>query len=95
VFATPYHPNAYLSSKRNVSTGLSARSKILSAIEARSSSAKEISGETGLNYRSVLYHLKLLEHEGIVARKGGRPYVWFTTGAGQLRLEQLIKESPH
>ncbi|MCD6530105.1 winged helix-turn-helix transcriptional regulator [Candidatus Bathyarchaeota archaeon] len=62
-------------------------------IEAKPSSAKEISGETGLNYSSVLHHLKLLEHERIVARKGGRPYLWFTTGAGQLRLEQLIKGS--
>ncbi|RJS81607.1 ArsR family transcriptional regulator [Candidatus Bathyarchaeota archaeon] len=84
-----YHPNAYLTSIRNVKLGLKARTKILKVLESRSLETKNIAGEAGLHYHVVRYHLKLLEKEGIVQRKGSRPYVWGLTGLGQKRLVDL------
>lgn len=86
-----YHPKAYLSSRRNIREGLSSRSKVLNLIEAEHLTAKEIANKTGLKYRSVLYHLKLLESEGIVERKGKKPYLWLLTGRGQLRLDEVLE----
>lgn len=73
-------------------SGLSARSKILFAIEEEQTNARGVSRKTGLNYRSVLHHLRLLEYEGVVGRKGSKPYIWFLTGAGQLRLDEAIRK---
>lgn len=84
-----YHPNAYLTSIRNVKLGLKARTKILKVLESRSLETKNIAREAGLYYHVVRYHLKLLEKEGIVQRKGSRPYVWGLTGLGQKRLVDL------
>ena len=84
-----YHPNAYLTSIRNVKLGLKARTKILKVLESRSLETKNIARESGLHYHVVRYHLKLLEKEGIVQRKGSRPYVWGLTGLGQKRLVDL------
>jgi len=81
-----YHPNAQLSSRRNTNRGLISRSKILYALEKRPSSGKELSEETQLPYRVVLYHLHLFFDEGLVNFKGNRPHVWFLTGFGQKRL---------
>jgi hypothetical protein len=33
-----------------------------------------------------MHHLRLLESEGTVNRKGKRPYIWLLTGLGQKRL---------
>jgi len=82
----PYHPKAYLLRRRNVKLGLTARSKILTRLEAGRASAKEMAKETGINYPMVLYHLKLLEAEGVVIHKGKKPYLWELTGLGQTRL---------
>ena len=38
-------------------------------------------------YGVVIHHLKLLETEKIVERKGKRPHVWLLTGLGQKRLK--------
>jgi len=86
-----YHPKAYLSSRRNIREGLLSRSKVLDLIEVEHLTAMEIANRIGLKYRSVLYHLKLLESEGIVERKGKKPYLWLLTGRGQLRLDEALK----
>ena len=80
------HPNAYLKNIRNVSSGLKARTKILEALENKPYSAVRIAKESPLSYSVVMHHLRLLENEGIVHRKGGRPYYWVSTGLGQKRL---------
>ena len=84
-----YHPNAYLTSLRNVSLGLRARTKILDALEKGSSNAKKIADQAGMRYSVVMHHLKLLWSEGIVRREGGKPSVWTLTGAGQKRLMNM------
>ena len=80
------HPNAYLKNIRNVSSGLKARTKILEALESKPSDAVRIAKEASLSYSVVMHHLRLLENEGIVHRKGRRPYYWVSTGLGQKRL---------
>jgi predicted transcriptional regulator len=71
---------------RNVNSGLKARTKILETLEARLNSAGGIAKEASLSYSVVIHHLRLLEKEGIVHRKGSRPYYWVSTGLGQKRL---------
>jgi DNA-binding transcriptional ArsR family regulator len=71
---------------KNVKRGLKARTKILDALEKRSSNAAAIAKEKSLSYGVVMHHLRLLEKEGIVNRKGKRPYFWVLTGLGQKRL---------
>jgi len=83
-----YHPNAFLSDLRNIRLGLTARTKILNFLEEKSQAdAKTIAKGTGLHYGVVIHHLKLLEAEKIVERKGKRPHVWLLTGLGQKRLK--------
>jgi len=86
MFKIAHNPKAFLTLKRNVQPGLSARTQILSSLEKRACNAKNISHETGLSYKTVLYHLHLLETENILSRRGRRSYVWQLTGAGQQRL---------
>jgi predicted transcriptional regulator len=81
-----YHPKAFLTIRRNVHPGLSARTQIVTVLEKRACSTRKISRETGLSYTSVLYHLHLLEAENILNHRGIRSYVWELTGAGQQRL---------
>jgi len=71
---------------KNVKRGLKTRTKILNALEKRSSDAAAIVKEKSLSYSVVMHHLRLLEKEGIVKRKGKRPYFWVLTGLGQKRL---------
>jgi DNA-binding transcriptional ArsR family regulator len=71
---------------KNVKSGLKARTKVLNALEKRSSDATAIAKEKLLSYGVVMHHLRLLEKEGIVNRKGRRPYFWVLTGLGQKRL---------
>jgi DNA-binding transcriptional ArsR family regulator len=71
---------------RNVKSGLKARTRILDALDKRSSDAGTIAKETSLSYGVVMHHLRLLENEGTVSRKGNRPYSWLLTGLGQKRL---------
>jgi len=81
-----YHPNSFLSIKRNIQPGLSARTKIISVLEKNASLTRKISRETELSYAAVLYHLHLLESEDILSHKRGRFYVWYLTGLGQQKL---------
>jgi len=84
-----YHPNAYLSNIRNVKLGLRARTQILNVLEKHSVEAKAIVQEAGLPYSVVMHHLRLLEAEETVERKGSRPHVWMLTGLGQKRLVSI------
>jgi predicted transcriptional regulator len=88
MLSLPHHPNAFLSLKRNIQPGLSARTQIISALEVRTSTTRKISQETRLSYKAVLYHLHLLEAEKIVGHRDRRRYVWELTGAGQQRLTE-------
>lgn len=81
-----WHPNAHLSSIKNIRLGLQARTLLLNALERRSMNARTLADQAGMHYGAVVHHLRLLEAEKIVERKGGRPYVWALTGAGQKRL---------
>ena len=88
-----FHPRAFLSRKRNVRLGLAARTRILQALERRESDVKGIMGLSELKYNVVTHHLRLLEAERVVVKKGGkRPYVWQLTGAGQQRLVHPVDE---
>jgi predicted transcriptional regulator len=88
MFRLPHHPNAFLSLKRNIQPGLSARTQIISFLETRTSTTRKISQKTGLSYKAVLYHLHLLEAEKIASHRGRRRYVWELTGVGQQRLTE-------
>jgi len=80
------HPNAYLKKIRNVQSGIKVRSEILQALEKTPSTAPRIAKEAGLSYGVVMHHLRLLQNEDIVNRKGSRPWYWVPTGYGQKRL---------
>lgn len=80
------NPNAFLEKIRNVNNGLKARTKILEALERNPCDAGRIAKEAPLSYGVVIHHLRLLENEGIVHRKGRKPYCWESTGLGQKRL---------
>jgi len=84
-----FHPKAFLSQKRNVKLGLTARTRIILALEKTTSNIRSITNTTGLNYNIVLHHLRLLEAEKVVTRKGKRPFLWELTGMGQQRLVNL------
>lgn len=82
-----YHPIAFLTEKRNVRLGLTARSRIARFLEKKpSSNAKTIAKETGMSYAAGLHHLHLFEAEKVVVRKGKKPFQWELTGAGQQTL---------
>ena len=71
---------------KNVKSGLKARTRILEALEKQVSDAASIAREKSLSYGVVMHHLRLLENEGTVSRRGKRPYFWLLTGLGQKRL---------
>ena len=88
-----YHPNAYLERMRNVIAGLTARTKILNALDDRRVlTVKEIADLAVLSSSVSRYHLRLLEAERIVKRRGKRPYKWRITGKGQKRLIQANEQ---
>lgn len=56
-------------------------------LEQQPSGVSTVVSSSGLNHRVAAYHLRLLEAEHVVVRKGDRrPYVWELTGVGQQRL---------
>ncbi|MCW4045537.1 MAG: ArsR family transcriptional regulator [Candidatus Bathyarchaeota archaeon] len=71
---------------RNVRNGLRARTSILNALDKQVSTASAIAKAQSLSYAVVMHHLRLLEVEGVVSRKGGKPCSWMLTGLGQKRL---------
>jgi hypothetical protein len=56
------------------------------ALEKGEKDAKTIAEQATVPYGVAMHHLKLLLAEGIVDRRGSRPYVWALTGVGQKRL---------
>lgn len=78
-----------MSRKRNVRLGLVTRTKILQILETKESDVKGLMGLSGLSYNVVAHHLRLLEDERVVVKKGSKkPYVWQLTGSGQQRLDE-------
>jgi len=91
MFKGAYHPNAFLSTRRNIRPGLVARTKIVLLLEKGALNTKDLVQQTRSSYSSVRYHLRLLETERIISRKGNKPYSWELTGVGQQRLTNLQK----
>jgi len=89
MFKGSYHPNAFLSIRRNIRPGLVARTKIVLLLEKESLDTKALVQQTMLSYSSVRYHLRLLETEKVISHKGSKPYSWELTGIGQQRLTNL------
>jgi hypothetical protein len=87
-----FHPKAFLSTKRNVKRGLTARTQVIQALENTALNVRGICKVTGLSYNIAMHHLRLLEAEKVVIRKGKKPFIWKLTGAGQQRLVNL---KPH
>lgn len=81
-----FHPKAFLLTKRNVKRGLRSRTKIIQTLEYDALTIRKICRATGLSYQVVAHHLRLLETEKVVIRKGKKPYSWELTGIGQQRL---------
>ncbi len=80
------HPNACLKYVRNMQSGLRKRSIILEILEGGPSDAAKIAEKAGVSYAAILHHLRLLKNEGIVERRGHRPFLWLSSGLGQKRL---------
>jgi len=91
MFKGAYHPNAFLSDRRNIRPGLVARTKIVLLLEKGTLNTKALVQQTRLSYSSVRYHLRLLETERIISHKGNKPFSWELTGIGQQRLMNLQK----
>jgi len=91
MFKEAYHPNAFLSARRNIRPGLVARTRIVLLLEKGALNTKVLVEQTRLSYSSVRYHLRLLEIEKIISRKGNKPYSWELTGVGQQKLTSLQK----
>ena len=90
-------PLARLSKIRNVKRGLIVRTIILERLrraEPTGKTVKEIGNETGLDYHIILHHLRMLEKEKIVARKGKRPHKWLLTGIGQRLIDKYLEIKP-
>jgi len=90
MFKAAYNPKAYLESIKNIKQGLQARTRILDVLEKLSVEAKAVAQEAEMPYGVVMHHLRLLEAEGIVERRGSKPHVWLLTGLGQKRLVNSI-----
>jgi len=85
--AIALHPKAYLTSKRNVTAGLIARSKILQVLEKSPRDAPQIVKEAGLTYACVTYHLKTMRKDRLVEHVSNRkPFAWGLTPFGQQKL---------
>ncbi len=86
-----YNPNAYLYKIRNVKTGLELRTKILTILEAAPQTAKETASKLKKTYSSIMRQLHHLRNEKLIDRERQKAsYVWYTTGIGQKKLNELI-----
>ena len=81
-----YHPNAYLKHVRNVKCGLAARTRLLSLLETQQVATGSAAFNANMSYAAALHHLRLLEEDGTIIRRGKRPCIWQLTGMGQKRL---------
>ena len=81
------HPKAYLTSRRNVVTGLRSRTKILLALEKGRKTATELAKEAALSYNCVTYHLNAMRKDRLVAKiRTTKPFSWALTSFGQQEL---------
>jgi predicted transcriptional regulator len=81
------HPKAYLTSRRNVATGLRSRTKILFVLENGRKSAGEVAKEAALSYKCVTYHLNAMRKDRLVDRiRTTKPFSWVLTSFGQQEL---------
>ena len=72
---------------RNVSRGLSSRTKIIEIMEKGKNSIPEISEKAGLSQSCVGHHLRLLLKQRVVAvAQSGRAGRWTLTKYGQEKL---------
>jgi hypothetical protein len=83
---TEAEPRAYLRTIQNVHPGVISRTRVIRALGDNWKSATRISKETGLSYKVVTYHMRLMENEKVVAHKSRRPKLWGLTGLGQQRI---------
>ncbi|UCE43574.1 MAG: winged helix-turn-helix transcriptional regulator [Candidatus Bathyarchaeota archaeon] len=81
-----YHPKAFLSLKRNIRPGLIARTQIVLQLEKDALSVRDVAQHAKLSYAAALHHIRLLEAENILVRRGKKPFRWELTGVGQQRL---------
>ncbi|TMI24160.1 winged helix-turn-helix transcriptional regulator [Candidatus Bathyarchaeota archaeon] len=82
-----YHPRAYMTGMRNVSRGLTSRTKILETMEQGRTRISEISEKSKLGPACVSYHLKLMLQQKIVhVVQTGREGRWTPTKYGQEKL---------
>ena len=73
--------------------GLLARTRILQVLEKGDYNVKDMVRSAGLKYNVITHHLRLLEAERVVVRKGNKkPFVWQLTGGGQQRLNHLAEK---
>jgi hypothetical protein len=84
-----FHPKAFLSTRRNVKLGLAARTQVIQVLENTALNVRGICKVTGLSYRIVVHHLRLLETEKVATRRGKKPFTWELTGVGQQRLVNI------
>ncbi|MEM1569326.1 MAG: winged helix-turn-helix domain-containing protein [Candidatus Bathyarchaeia archaeon] len=78
-----YESQAYLTLIRNVDRGLRTRTLIIKALKSGCTSIGEVSKTTGLKYQTILKHIKKMEEEGIVVKRGEKPVKWLLTDRGQ------------
>jgi DNA-binding transcriptional ArsR family regulator len=83
---TEAEPRAYLRTIQNVHPGVISRTRVIRALGDDWKSATKISRETGLSYKVVTYHMRLMENEKVVAHRSQRPRLWGLTGLGQQRI---------
>jgi len=82
-----YHPRAYVSGMRNISRGLTSRTKIIQAMEQGKAHVADISERSKLGKACVSYHLKLLLRRKVVGlTQTGRTGRWTLTKYGQEKL---------
>ena len=85
-------PRAYLRAIQNVKRGIISRTKLIRVLGVDWKSATKISKQTGLSYKVVTYHLRLMENEKVVAHRSKLPKLWGLTGLGQQR---IVEPSNH
>ncbi len=82
-----YNPRAYISDMRNVTRGLSSRTKIIEALQEKKLLSSDLAKKTGLSRSAVGYHLSLLrKRKVVVPSRIGRTNSWSLTTYGQERL---------
>jgi predicted ArsR family transcriptional regulator len=81
-----FESRAYLTYIRNLDRGLASRTQIIHVIETKDApSTADIADELEISYSTVRYHLKNLERESVVRRRGVSG-TWHLLDQGQAKL---------